>query len=88
MSKNFDETVRLHSEKRVEWIQEIRGNTLQGIAEHTGSAPRFANSSAALFPGKNKCQGTHCSLIVKETVPSKFSRKFELKGKIVDRTKW
>ena len=25
MSKNFDETVRLQSEKRQEWIREIRG---------------------------------------------------------------
>ena len=24
MSKNFDETVRLHSEKREEWIREIK----------------------------------------------------------------
>ena len=32
MSKNFDETVRLQSEKRQEWIREIRGERLQGIA--------------------------------------------------------
>ena len=31
-------------------------------------APRLASSSAALFPGRNECPGTHCSLIVqKET---------------------
>ena len=38
MSKNFDETVRLHSEKREEWIREIRGERLQGIAEGTSIA--------------------------------------------------
>ena len=32
MSKNFDETVRLQSEKREEWIREVRGER-QGIAE-------------------------------------------------------
>ena len=81
VSKNFDETVRLQSEKRQEWIQEKRGDTLQGIAERTCSAPRLANSSAALFTGKNECLGTHRSLIVKETVPSRSATEFELKGK-------
>ena len=60
MSKNFDETVRLQSEKRQEWIREIRGERLQGIAS---SAPRLASSSAASFPGRNECPETHWSLI-------------------------
>ena len=38
MSKNFEETVRLQSEKRREWIREIRGERLQGIAEGASSA--------------------------------------------------
>ena len=63
MSKNFDETVHLQSGKNDEWIQEIRGKRLQGIAEDMSSAPRLASSSAAPFPGRNKCPGTHCSLI-------------------------
>ena len=63
MSKNFDETVRPQSEKREEWIREIRGERLQGIAEGAGSAPRLASSSAASFPGRNECLETHCSLI-------------------------
>ena len=63
MSKNFDETVRLQSEKREEWIQEIREERLQGVTESTSSAPRLASSSAASFPGSNECPGTHCSLI-------------------------
>ena len=63
MLKNLDETVCLQSEKREEWIQEIREERLQGIAEGASSAPHMASSSAALFPGRNECLGTHCSLI-------------------------
>ena len=66
MSKNLDEAVRLQSEKRQEWIREIRGKRLQGIAEGASSAPRLASSSATLFPGRNECPGTHCSLIEQE----------------------
>ena len=66
MSKYFEETVRLQSEKRREWIREIRGERLQGIAEGANSAPRLASSSAASFPGGNECPGTHCSLIEQE----------------------
>ena len=58
VSKNFDETVRLQYEKREEWVREI--------AEGTSSAPRLASSSAASFPGRNECPGTHCSLIGQE----------------------
>ena len=58
MSKNLDETVDLQSE--------IRGERLQGIAEGASSAPRLASSSAASFPGKNECPGTHYSLIERE----------------------
>ena len=66
MSKNLDETVRPRSEKREEWIREIRGETPQEIAEGASSAPRLANSSAAWFAGRNGCPGTHCSLIKRE----------------------
>ena len=66
VSKNFDETVRLQSEKREEWMQEIRGERLQGIAEGASIAPHLASSSAASFPEKNECPGTHCSLIEQE----------------------
>ena len=72
MSKNLDETVRLHSEKRQEWIREIRGERLQGIAEGASSAPGLASSSAALFPGRNECPGTHCSLIEQEEREDSF----------------
>ena len=57
MSKNLDETVRLQSEIRREWIREGRGEGLQGIAKGASSAPRLASSSAASFPGRNECLG-------------------------------
>ena len=63
MSKNLDETVHLQFKKREEWIQEIRGERLQGIAGGTSSAPRLASLSAESSPGRNECPGTHCSLI-------------------------
>ena len=66
MSKNFDETVCLQSEKREEWIREIREEILQGIAEGTSSALRLASSSAASFLERNECPRTHCSLIEQE----------------------
>ena len=63
MSKNFDETVNLMSEKREEWIREIREERLQGIAEETSSAPRLTSSSAESSPRRNECAGTHCNLM-------------------------
>ena len=66
MSKNLDETVRLYTERRKEWIREVRGVRLQGIAKGASSAPHLASSSAASFPGRNECPGTHCSRIEQE----------------------
>ena len=66
VSKNFDETLRLQSHKRREWIREIRGERPQRIAEGASSAPRLASSSSASFPERNECPGTHCSLIKQE----------------------
>ena len=70
VSKYLEETVRLQSEKRREWIREIRGERLQGIAEGASSAPRLASSSAVSFPGRNECPGTHCSLVEQRRVDS------------------
>ena len=64
VSKNFDETVRLQSEKKQDWIRKIRKERLQGIEESASSAPRLASSSAASFPGRNE-PGTHCSLLLR-----------------------
>ena len=66
MSKNLDETVRLQSERREEWIPEIRGERLEVIAEGASSALRLASSSAVSFPWRNECPGTHCSQIEQE----------------------
>ena len=55
MSKKFNETVCLRQKKRQKWIQEIRGERLQGIAEGTSSAPRLASSSDVSLPGRNEC---------------------------------
>ena len=63
VSKNLDQTVRLQSEKKEEWIREIREERLQGIAEGASSAPGLASSLAASFPGTNECPETHYSLI-------------------------
>ena len=64
MSKNFDEALRLDSEKREEWIREIRRERLQETAKGTSSVFCLASSSAASFPGRNECPWTHCNLIV------------------------
>ena len=89
--KNFDETVRLQSKIRQERIREIRGERLQGIAQGTSSAPRLVSSSAASFPGRNECSGTHCSLIDKrkeKTVPARSATEFDIKGKMEERKGW
>ena len=69
VSKNLDQTVRLQSEKRQEWI---RWERLHGIVEGASSAPRVASSSVALFPGRNECQGTHCSMIEQKREDSSY----------------
>ena len=74
MLKNLDETVRLQSEKREEWIQKIGGERLQGIAEGTSSALCLANSSAASFSGRNECPGTHRRLIKQEEIEDSPAR--------------
>ena len=55
------------------------------------SAPHLASSSAVSFPGRNECPGTHCSLINRrreKTVPAKTATKFEIRGKMEERTGW
>ena len=79
MSKNFDETVCLQSEKRREWIREIRGERLQGIAKGATSAPSLVSSLAASFPERNECPGTHCSLIQQDR-EDRSAREIEVKG--------
>ena len=45
------------SPRKEKGIREIRGVSLQGIAEGASSAPRLTSSSAAPFPGRNECPG-------------------------------
>ena len=66
MSKNFDEAVRLQSDKREEWIQKLGGEKIHGTAEGRSSASRQASSLAASYTEKFNCMGIHCSLIVQE----------------------
>ena len=66
VSENFDETVRLQSEKGEEWIREIREEKQQGFVEGTSSAAALTSPSAASFSGRNESPGIHCSLIVQE----------------------
>ena len=59
---------------------DTRGERLQGIAEDASSAPCLA-SSAASFPGRNECPGTHCSLIEQKrekTVRARTATEFEV----------
>ena len=57
MSKNFDETVGLQSEKRQEWIREIRRERLQGVAEDAISAPVRPAHQPRLSPGETSVRG-------------------------------
>ena len=50
MSKNLYDTVRLQSEKRREWIREIRGERLQGIAEVQVALPVWPAHQPRRFP--------------------------------------
>ena len=76
-AKNFDDTVRLQSEIRREWIREIREDKPQEIAEGASSATRLASSSAASSPGRNE-----------KTVPARSATEFQAKRKMEERIKW
>ena len=66
-----------------------RRERLHGIAEGASSAPRLASLSAVLFPGRNECLGTHCSLKNRrreKTVPARSATEFVIRGKMEERT--
>ena len=73
--------------RKEEWIREIRGEGLQGIAEGTSRASRLASSSATLVPRRNECPGTHCSL-VEQYERKQFLSEIKVKGKMEEKTKW
>ena len=57
VSKNFDEAVRLQSEKRQEWIREIRRERLQGIAEVQVVLPVWPAHQPRRYPEETSVQG-------------------------------
>ena len=57
MSKNLDETVRLQSEKRREWIREVRRERLQGIAEGATVHPVWPAHWPRRSPGETSVRG-------------------------------
>ena len=55
--KNLDEAIRLQFEKRQEWIREVKGERLQGIAEGESSAPRWPAHQPHRFLGETSVRG-------------------------------
>ena len=47
-------------------MRDMRRDTTRDCTESTSSASRLASSSAASFPKRDECPGTHCSLIEQE----------------------
>ena len=67
-------------------IREIKGGRLRGGGTSNILRVCLASSSAASFPGRNECPGTHCSLIEQEekkkTIPaSEFQVKENIEKK-------
>ena len=84
MSKNLEEIVCLESEKREEWIQEVR-ERLQGNAQGASSAPHLASSSAALFTRKKSVQG---SIVVDRTGEEKIQFLPDLPQSLRKKERW
>ena len=57
VSKNLDETVRLQSEKREEWIREIRGERLQGMQRAQVALPVWPAHQPRRSPGETSVRG-------------------------------
>ena len=54
---NFDETVRLQSEKQQEWIREERVGRLQKITVEASSAPVWPAHQPRCSPGETIVRG-------------------------------
>ena len=52
--KDFDETLRLHFDKRNDWIREVRKERLHGAGCCCSSAPCLANSLAVSLSVRNE----------------------------------
>ena len=57
VSKYLEETVRLQFEIRREWIREIRGDRLQGIAEAQVALPVLLARQPCRSPGEMSVRG-------------------------------
>ena len=55
VSKYLEDTVRLQSEKRREWIREVRGERLQGIAQV--ALPVWQARQPCRSPGETSVRG-------------------------------
>ena len=67
MSKKFDNILRLQSDRRKKWVQEVRRERLHGTVYGWSSALRLASSSlGCVIPRPNEGPGIHCRLIVEK----------------------
>ena len=57
MSKNFDETVRLQSEKNDGWIQEVRGKDYKELQRTRVALPVLPAHQLHRFPEETSVQG-------------------------------
>ena len=84
MSKNFDETVRLQSEIRREWIRQVRKEKLQGIAQGASRAPVWLAHQPRRSLGETSVRGP---IVVQQnrrrekTVSARSATEFEIRGK-------
>ena len=58
MSKNFDETVQFQSEKKQEWIREVREDRLQGLQRTQLAHPVWPAYQPHLSLGETCIQGS------------------------------
>ena len=79
MSKNLDETIYLQSEKRQEWIREVRGGErlYKGWLRTGVLHPALAKSLVASLARRNECSRIHCSLIIQVEREDSFFQMFQ-----------
>ena len=90
VSKNFDETVRLQSEKRQEWIREVRGENYKGLKRAQVALPVWPAYQPRHFPGETSVRGPIVAWQNRKekTVPARSAKEFRVKGKTGERTEW
>ena len=73
MSKNFDLRQYVSSPRKANMRE--RRETTKDCRGHEQHSLCVASSSAASFPGRNECPGTHCSLIEQEGKEDSFCQR-------------